>query len=178
MEWTAIRDLKPGMRNLNLTFIVLEIQRFRTTRDGREVRTFKVADRSGSILFCQWDESGAYLEPGDICEVSKGYASLWRGRLLLYTGKHGAMKKVGDFCLEFSETPFMSEPIPELEQQQSKLNATVADRRSPSPHAASRANPPQPPIGSPGALGSLSRSGGAGRPLYRNPTVMPPASRP
>ena len=44
-----------------------------TTKDGHEVRTCKVADRSASINLSVWDEPGHYLQQGDICRLSKGY---------------------------------------------------------------------------------------------------------
>lgn len=131
MEPTTIRDLKPGMKNLSITFMILEIGRPNTTKEGHEVRTCKVADRSGSINFSVWDEPGTHLQAGDICKLTKGYASLWKGCLTLYTGKGGDIKKIGEFCLAYNETPFMSEPNPEfLLQLQAKLSANM-DRRSP-----------------------------------------------
>jgi hypothetical protein len=108
-----IRDLKHGMKNLNIVFIVLEVGKPSTTKDGHEVRTFKVADKSGSINASVWDEAGALLQPGDICRLTKGYASFWKNCLTLYTGKGGAISKTGEFCLVFSEVPNLSEYNPE-----------------------------------------------------------------
>lgn len=137
MQLTAIiLDLKPGIGSLSITFIVLEIERISKTK-GNVVRTFKVAERSRLILFCLWGEIGLYLQPGDICRITGGYASLWKDCLRLYVGRGGDVQKIGDFCLAFSETPFMSEPNQEYAQQfYSKLN--VWDRRSPSPLPATR----------------------------------------
>lgn len=127
----TIGQLKPGMKNLTMTFIVLDIGRPIKTKEGHEVRTCRVADRSGSINISVWDEAGACIQQGDICKLTRGYASLWRGRLTLYTGKGGSIQKIGEFCLVFSETPFMSEPNPEYMQQlANRLNAGVAQERS------------------------------------------------
>lgn len=132
MEPTSIRDLKPGMKNLNIVFIVLDIGRPNTTKEGHEVRTCRVADRTGSINVSVWDKPGTYLQPGDICKLNRGYVSLWKSCLTLYTGKGGDIQKIGEFCLPFSETPFVSEPNPEfLQQLQAKLNAGIDQRRSP-----------------------------------------------
>ncbi|XP_064483564.1 SOSS complex subunit B1-like isoform X2 [Ornithodoros turicata] len=133
MDPTSIRDLKPGMKNLNIVFIVLDIGRPNTTKEGHEVRTCRVADRTGSINVSVWDEPGTCLQQGDICKLTKGYASLWKSCLTLYTGKGGDIQKIGEFCLPFSETPFMSEPNPEfLQQLQAKLlNAGMEQRQSP-----------------------------------------------
>lgn len=43
------------------------------TKDGHEVRTCKVADRTASINLSVWDEPGLFLQQGDICRLSKGY---------------------------------------------------------------------------------------------------------
>ena len=45
----VIRVIRPGMKEINLTFIILEVNRPTKTKEGREVRTVRVADRSGSI---------------------------------------------------------------------------------------------------------------------------------
>ncbi|KAG8194630.1 hypothetical protein JTE90_003106 [Oedothorax gibbosus] len=99
MEFTPtnIRDIKPGMKSLNVLFIVLDIGRPNMTKDGHEVRTCKVADRSASINLSVWDEPGLYLQQGDICRLSKGYANVWKGCLTLYTGKGGDIQKIGDW---------------------------------------------------------------------------------
>ncbi|XP_077544189.1 uncharacterized protein LOC144156195 isoform X2 [Haemaphysalis longicornis] len=79
MEPTTIRDLKPGMKNLSIIFIVLEIGRPNMTKEGHEVRTCKVADRSGSINISVWDEPGTCIQPGDICKLTKGMRTWWTG---------------------------------------------------------------------------------------------------
>lgn len=43
------------------------------TKEGHEIRTFKVADKTGSVNMCVWDELGAAITPGDICRISRGY---------------------------------------------------------------------------------------------------------
>lgn len=48
-EYALIRSLKPGMKDLSIMFIVLDIGRPTKTKEGHEVRSVKVADRSGSI---------------------------------------------------------------------------------------------------------------------------------
>ena len=66
------------------------------TKDGHDVRSCKVADRSGSINLSVWDEYGDLLLPGDICKLTKGYASIWKGCLTLYTGKGGTITRAGE----------------------------------------------------------------------------------
>ncbi|KAJ7345522.1 hypothetical protein JRQ81_001472 [Phrynocephalus forsythii] len=105
-----IKDIKPGLKNLNVVFIVLEIGRVTKTKDGHEVRSCKVADKTGSITISVWDELGSLIQPGDIIRLTKGYASLWKGCLTLYTGRGGELQKIGEFCMVYSEVPNFSEP--------------------------------------------------------------------
>lgn len=120
---TYLRDLKPGLKNLHCVFIVLEVGKASTTKDGNEIRSCKVADKTGSINLSVWNEAGRQLEPGDICRLTKGYVSLFKNSLTLYTGKGGDLRKIGDFCLVFSETPNLSEPNPEfIQYMANKLN--------------------------------------------------------
>ncbi|KYO33686.1 SOSS complex subunit B2 isoform A [Alligator mississippiensis] len=91
-----IKDIKPGLKNLNVVFIVLEIGRVTKTKDGHEVRSCKVADKTGSITISVWDEIGSLIQPGDIIRLTKGYASLWKGCLTLYTGRGGELQKIGE----------------------------------------------------------------------------------
>lgn len=109
-NFTLIRDMRPGLKNINAVFIVLEVGHPTITKENREVRTFKVADQSGCINASIWDEAGQLLVPGDIVRLTKGYASLWRNCLTLYTSKSGDIQKIGEFCMVFSEQLNMSEP--------------------------------------------------------------------
>ncbi|NXS08005.1 SOSB1 protein, partial [Neodrepanis coruscans] len=144
---TLVKDVKPGLKNLNLIFIVLETGRVTKTKDGHEVRTCKVADKTGSINISVWDDVGNLIQPGDIIRLTKGYrgawggtrdpcpcggptlspllfllsyASVFKGCLTLYTGRGGDLQKIGEFCMVYSEVPNFSEPNPEYVAQQSQ----------------------------------------------------------
>uniref|UniRef100_A0A0K2VIQ4 Nucleic acid binding protein 2 [Alligator sinensis] n=1 Tax=Lepeophtheirus salmonis TaxID=72036 RepID=A0A0K2VIQ4_LEPSM len=88
-----------------------------------QVRTVTVADRTGSVNLSVWDDPGKLINPGDIIRISKVYANVWKKCLTLYIGKGGELSKVGEFCLVFSETPFMSEPSRELAAVQAQIQA-------------------------------------------------------
>ncbi|XP_029690361.1 SOSS complex subunit B2 isoform X2 [Takifugu rubripes] len=120
-----IKDVKPGSKNLNIVFIVLEIGRVTKTKDGHEVRSCKVADKTGSIAISVWDELGSLIQPGDIIKLTRGYASIWKGCLTLYTGRGGDLQKIGEFCMVYSEVPNFSEPNPELLSQTNQQNKSV-----------------------------------------------------
>jgi len=72
VQTTFIKDLKAGMKNLNLVFIVLDISRPTLTKEQHEVRTCKVADKTASINLSLWDEPGQLVQSGDICMHQSG----------------------------------------------------------------------------------------------------------
>ncbi|XP_021465839.1 SOSS complex subunit B1 isoform X1 [Oncorhynchus mykiss] len=124
---THVKDIKPGLKNLNVIFIVLETGEGRVTKtkDGHEVRTCKVADKTGSISISVWDEVGGLIQTGDIIRLTKGYASVFKGCLTLYTGRGGELLKIGEFCMVYSEVPNFSEPNPEYSNMDQMKNKTV-----------------------------------------------------
>jgi len=113
---TSIKDLKPGMNALNLSFIVLDIGRPNTTKENQEVRTVKVADRSGMVNLSVWNELGKALASGDIIRMSRGYTGMFKNCLTVYTTRAGDFHKIGEFCMIFTETPYMSDSNPEMAQ--------------------------------------------------------------
>lgn len=116
-ELIAIKDIRPGLKNLNVIFIILEVGHPTVTKENREVRTCKVADATASINVSIWDEPGKLIAPGDIVCLTKGYASVWRNCLTLYSGKNGDIQKIGEFCMVFNEQVNMSEPNSSLVTQ-------------------------------------------------------------
>ncbi|XP_030642378.1 SOSS complex subunit B2 [Chanos chanos] len=139
-----LKDVKPGSKNLNIVFIVLEIGRVTKTKDGHEVRSCKVADKSGSIAISVWDELGSLIQPGDIIRLTRGYASIWKGCLTLYTGRGGDLQKIGEFCMVYSEVPNFSEPNPELLAQANMQNKTgKGEQRGNSPPNQNSGTPAQ-----------------------------------
>lgn len=68
-----IADMRPQMKNLNCTFIVLQRGSTTKTKDGSTVIQYLVADASGSIQASFWDEKAEALQPGDIFRIKGGY---------------------------------------------------------------------------------------------------------
>ncbi|XP_037710614.1 SOSS complex subunit B homolog [Drosophila subpulchrella] len=116
VDCIPIKDIKPGLKNINVIFIVLEVGVATVTKENREVRNFKVGDPTACINVSIWDEPGKLIAPGDIVRLTKGYASIWRHSLTLYSGKNGEVFKIGEYCMIFNETLNMSEPK-RVEQQ-------------------------------------------------------------
>ena len=141
-----IKDVRPGFKNVNLVFIVLDISKPTKTKDGNDIRTVRVGDKSGSINMSVWNEQGAQMLPGDIIRFVRGYAQVWKNQLTLYIGKVGGMEKIGEFCMLFSETPNMSDPNPEFIAMAKQLSEK-RDINLPG-------NPPPPPPPPPGSAAS------------------------
>ncbi|XP_077544190.1 uncharacterized protein LOC144156195 isoform X3 [Haemaphysalis longicornis] len=152
MEPTTIRDLKPGMKNLSIIFIVLEIGRPNMTKEGHEVRTCKVADRSGSINISVWDEPGTCIQPGDICKLTKGMRTWWTG------GRPPRSRRAA--------TPWWGGP----RHRQGAARCHHACRWLSSDAREDRSAPTS-SNGHPGGLGLVAR--GSGRPVPYNTMRMP-----
>ncbi|NXC49430.1 SOSB1 protein, partial [Penelope pileata] len=90
------------------------------TKDGHEVRTCKVADKTGSINISVWDDVGNLIQPGDIIRLTKGYGGVWRGCPARGWGSQRPTAPVPRFCMVYSEVPNFSEPNPEYVAQQTQ----------------------------------------------------------
>ena len=105
---TYIKDLKPNLKNINLQAIVLDICKPTQTKDGNEVRSVRIADRSGSINLSVWNNYGSLLKEGDIIKLTGCYTQIWKLSLQLKISTKGTLFKCGDFMMVFSEQPDMS----------------------------------------------------------------------
>ncbi|XP_046915550.1 SOSS complex subunit B1-B [Dermatophagoides farinae] len=108
----SIKDLKPQMSKINLIGIVIEVVTRYLTKDNHDIRLFRIADRTGTINVCIYDEPGTYIQTGDICRLTRCYTSTHKGSLTVYLGRNGKITKIGEFCMSFVESPNMSEPDP------------------------------------------------------------------
>ncbi|VDK87950.1 unnamed protein product [Litomosoides sigmodontis] len=99
----------PNMKNVNLTFIVLDIGQSRRTPQGHDVRTVRVADPTGSVLMGVWNDVGDNICAGDIWRLRNGFTTIFKGSLSLSYGKMGELLKTGEFFMVYSEVPNMSE---------------------------------------------------------------------
>lgn len=128
--YTYIKDVRPGMKSLKMKIIILQVGNPYKTKDGNEVRSCKVADKSGCINISIWGEDGNHIQPGDIMTLTRGYGTLFKSCLTLYMGKGGTLLKSGEFCMLFTEVPDFSEHNPEyIQQAKEKANQTLSDPR-------------------------------------------------
>ncbi|KAJ6622012.1 SOSS complex subunit B like [Pseudolycoriella hygida] len=162
-ENIAIKDIRPGMKNINVVFIVLDVGPATLTKENREVRTFKVADHTAAINVSVWDEPGKLLVPGDIVRLTKGYAAIWRSCLTLYSGKNGDIHRIGDFCMSFNEQLNMSEP--NLNFQMNPMSASMPLNNGNQGNSSNNGGPMRGGVSSAtqsGSAGNISAKGGAG----------------
>ncbi|KAH8248593.1 hypothetical protein KR032_001155 [Drosophila birchii] len=157
VECIAIKDIKPGLKNINVIFIVLEVGVATVTKENREVRNFKVGDPTACINVSIWDEPGKLIQPGDIIRLTKGYASIWRHCLTLYSGKNGEVFKIGEFCMIFNEGLNMSEPKRPEQQAVANAGGPVAG-------------------GLPAGSGAPVAAAGSGAPTAQSPATTAPVS--
>lgn len=74
--YCKVGDLRPGMKNVNVQFIVLEKAPPTKTKDEHMLAHAIVADQSGCIHLSLWDSLGEQLQPGDIIRLTGGYPYL------------------------------------------------------------------------------------------------------
>lgn len=125
---SPINTLVPNQHQVSLVAIVLRIQgNPQKTRDGHEIHSFKIADRSGSVTFNVWNKTGELIRPGDILRLQNCISQVFRNELCVKPGRSslkkrrkvfldfssssfsdGKVTKIGQFMLDFVEEPDMS----------------------------------------------------------------------
>ncbi|XP_027201744.2 SOSS complex subunit B2 [Dermatophagoides pteronyssinus] len=126
----SIKDIKAPSNKLNVIAIAVEIVSRLITKDNHEIRVMRFADRTGCINMCLYDELGATVQPGDICHITRCYATFHKGALTLYMGRHGKLTKIGEFCMTFTETPNMSDGDPSTLSSPSTSSSTSTSSSS------------------------------------------------
>ena len=92
-----VRDLRAGLRGLDLTFRVLDVGPRQVTVKGEEKTVWSgtLADETGMIEFSSWHDFG--LEEGDVVHLRGGYIRTWRGvPQLSFDGRDEVEKLSGD----------------------------------------------------------------------------------
>ena len=95
-----IRDLRTGMKQVNLKAEVLEIARpmLVFTRFGNyaSVANALIADKTGTIKLCLWNEQIKSICVGDTVQIENARVSTFRGERQLRVGKNGMLSIVED----------------------------------------------------------------------------------
>jgi replication factor A1 len=95
-----IKDLRTGMRHINLKARVLEIPRPKLvfTRFGNHasVANALIADETGTIKLCLWNEQVNSISIGDTIQIENARTSTFRGERQLSLGKIGTLSSTVD----------------------------------------------------------------------------------
>jgi len=94
-RFLQIRDLRAGMKEVNLKAKVLEIARptLVFTRFGNyaSVANALIADETGTIKLCLWNEQINSISIGDTVQIENARVSMFRGERQLRIGKNGKL---------------------------------------------------------------------------------------
>jgi replication factor A1 len=95
-----IRDLRSGMTQVCLKAKVLEIPKpsLVYTRYGNyaSVANALIADETGTIRLCLWNEQIGCVSTGDTIQIENGRASTFRGQRQLNIGKKGLLSSIDE----------------------------------------------------------------------------------
>jgi replication factor A1 len=90
-----VRDVHPGMRNVNLSAKVLEVTPPRrvVTRFGNYASVAKavIEDETGTIKLCLWNAQIGTVAAGDFVQLTNATASTFRGERQLSIGAKGKL---------------------------------------------------------------------------------------
>ncbi|MEM1514498.1 MAG: OB-fold nucleic acid binding domain-containing protein [Thermoproteota archaeon] len=91
-----IRDLKDGMRGVNLVAKVLEVSEPREVISRFDGRAYRVADaiigdETGTIKLSLWNEQIGQVNINDTVKIENGYIRSFRGEKQLNVGKFGKL---------------------------------------------------------------------------------------
>lgn len=92
-----IAQLKPGMRRVDVTAKVIDIEEPREvmTKFGPgQVASATIQDESGSVKVTLWNENISKVAANDNVEITNGYVDSFRGELQLNVGRYGKLSKI------------------------------------------------------------------------------------
>jgi replication factor A1 len=99
-HFLPIKDLQTGMRRISLRAKVLEIARptLVFTRFGNyaSVANALIADETGTIKLCLWNEQINSISIGDTVQIENARTFTFRGERQLNIGKTGTLSNIVD----------------------------------------------------------------------------------
>ena len=95
-EQLKIRDLKSGMRRVDITANVVEKSSTREVRSRYKDETYHVADAiindgTGTIKLTLWNEQIDQVKVNDTVKIENGYVTSFKGEIQLNVGKYGKL---------------------------------------------------------------------------------------
>jgi Single-stranded DNA binding protein Ssb-like, OB fold len=96
LQTLQIKDLRVGMKKVNLLATVLEISEpsFVVTRFGNcaSVANAMVSDETGKIKLCLWNDQIKLISVGDTVQIENGRVSAFKNERQMRVGKRGVLK--------------------------------------------------------------------------------------
>jgi ssDNA-binding replication factor A large subunit len=96
-----IRDVRSGMNHVNLKAKILAVAKPRrvVTRYGNyaDVAKALIADETGTIKLCLWNEQTSAVSVGDTVEIGNARASMFKGERQLTLGMKGLLNRAEGF---------------------------------------------------------------------------------
>jgi replication factor A1 len=96
----SIKDLRIGMRQISLKAKVMEIPKsnlvFTRYGDYANVANALIADETGTIRLCLWNEQISSVSTGDTIRIDNARTSMFRGQKQLYIGKNGSLSNIAE----------------------------------------------------------------------------------
>ena len=93
-----IRDLKPGMGNVNIKVKVSNISKSKQIITGagvdHEIVELEVQDETGSITVVLWDDKIIPIKVGDTLQIKNGFVTSFKGVWRINVGKYGNAVKI------------------------------------------------------------------------------------
>jgi len=111
----TIKDLRTGMSHVNLKAKILEVAEPKhvVTRYGNHAIVVKalIADETGTIKLCLWNEQIATVSAGDTVQIENAQVSAFRGERQMNLGKTGTLSNVEIFKPQVASIDL---PIPKI----------------------------------------------------------------
>ncbi len=109
----VVADLKPRMKNITITFKVIEKGEAREVTSRRDNETHRVADAvvgdsTGIVTIPLWDDTIERLEVGSTYLLKNGYTGLYQGFLRLNIGRYGEIEDAEEPIEEVNQEVDMS----------------------------------------------------------------------
>jgi len=98
-----IRDVRLGMKHVNLKAKILAVAESKrvATRYGNyaDVANALIADETGTIRLCLWNEQISAVSVGDTVEIANARAFMFKGERQLIIGARGALNNTESYRL-------------------------------------------------------------------------------
>lgn len=93
-----VRDLVPGMSNVNMKLKVLEVSEPQQVMTGKGVEhkilELEVGDKTGTMKLVLWNDKVIPLKVGDMVQIVNGFVSSFKGEWRINIGKYGEVNKL------------------------------------------------------------------------------------